>query len=170
MSWTPPPPPEEQNPYGQQQPYGQQPGPPPQGFNPYGGTLPGGYQQGGYGGPPVSPSEERTWGMLAHLGTLVAICFLAFFNFLVPLVIYLVYKDRSAFIRYNAAQALNLTLTGLIYGLVGTIITIVTCGVGVILLVALAIAQVIYLILAGIAANRGEWYRYPQWIAYPIVT
>ncbi|GAA3234926.1 DUF4870 domain-containing protein [Actinocorallia longicatena] len=169
MSWTPPPPPEDQDPHGR--PGGQPPHGP--GFDPYGGQggyQPGGFRQGGFGGPPVSPSEERTWGMLAHLGSLIAICVLTFFNFVVPLVIYLMYRDRSAFVRHNAAQALNLTLTGLVYGAIGGVVTIITCGVGIVLLLALFVAQIVFLIMAATAANRGEWYRYPQWIAYPLFT
>jgi uncharacterized Tic20 family protein len=120
-----------------------------------------GYGQPGY--VPVSPSDERLWGMLAHLGQLL-------FAFVAPLVIYLIYKDRSQFIRHHSAQALNFAVTGVVYWVVLTLVTIITCGVGAILLVALAIAELVYLILAAVAANRGEWYTYPKFVAFPMFT
>jgi uncharacterized Tic20 family protein len=145
----------QQPPYGGQQvPYGQQP--------PYGGQPP----HGGYGQPgltPVSPSDERLWGMLAHLGQLL-------FAFLAPIVIYVIYRDRSQFIRHHAAQALNFAVTCLIYWTIGAVLTVITCGVGVVLLVALAVAELVFLIIAAVAANKGEWYTYPPFVAFPMFT
>jgi uncharacterized Tic20 family protein len=32
-----------------------------------------------------------------------------------------------------------------------------------------AIAAIVFMILAGIAANRGEYYRYPAFMAWPMI-
>jgi uncharacterized Tic20 family protein len=43
---------------------------------------------------PLSPQDERTWSMLAHLSILVNL-FSGFLGPIAALVIYLVFKDRS---------------------------------------------------------------------------
>lgn len=147
-----------QQPYGQQPPYGQ-PGYG-QGWQP---TQPPFPPQHGYGGPSVSPSDERTWSVIAHLGQFVVGVF-------APLITYLMYKDRSQFVRWHSVQSLNFGITAVIYSMGAAVIALITCGVGLLLFVPLVIVQVVYLILAGIAASRGEWYRYPKALAIPMVS
>ncbi len=61
---------------------------------------------------PVS-DEERTWAMLAHLLTLVG--YVVWIGaYLVPLVIYLVYKDKSPFVAFHALQSLFFQLALLV--------------------------------------------------------
>jgi uncharacterized Tic20 family protein len=50
-------------------------------------------------GAPLTPDEERTWASYAHLGGII--------GFLPSLIIWLVYKDRSAFVGSEARKALN---------------------------------------------------------------
>ena len=70
------------------EPPSQQPpaGPPP-GQPPYG--PPGGQPPYGYGPVPLSPSDERTWAIVAHLGPpILALVSAGILPFLVPLLIY----------------------------------------------------------------------------------
>jgi len=150
------PPPQQQG-YGQQPPqqgYGQQP--PQQG---YGQQPPQGYgqQQGvGPGAPqgPVSPSDERTWSMLAHLGTIII-------GFLAPLITYLMYKDRSQFVKTQSAESLNFQITMLIAYVVAWIATGITFGLLFFLPMIVWVGNLVFVIIAGMAANKGENYRYP---------
>jgi len=110
------------------------------------------------------------WSLLAYLLAFVA-------AIIAPLVIYLVKRDESGYVRYHAAQSLNLGLTGLIYGfggaIIGILLAIGTKGFALIvvipLFIAYAIAHLVFLILAAIAANRGELYRIPTIICLPMV-
>ena len=112
-------------------------------------------------GLPVSDAEARQWAMLAQLSTLVA-------GFIGPLVVYMLYKDRNRFVRFHAAEALNLAITTVIaifgLSLVLGIITVVTFGIGGILF-PLAFAPGIYAfvvaIIGGVRANNGIWWPYP---------
>ena len=106
---------------------------------------------------PLSPSDEKLWSTLTHVGGI-------FFGFLVPLITYLVFKDRGAFVRHHTAQALNFQLTLLIAWIVSGILTFVL--IGFVMLVAVAIISIVFPILAAIAANKGEWYRYPLTIPF----
>ena len=124
-----------------QQPFGAQP--PPPGQAPIYGQQPL---------PPVSPSDARMWSIFAHLGG-------TFLSFLVPLVIYLVFKDRDPFVRRHSAQALNFHITLFIVYVVS--IPLILILVGIFTLMAAAISAVVFSIIAAIAANDGREYTYP---------
>ena len=118
-------------------------------------------------GAPLAPSEERTWAILAHIGSIVAAWFAM--GFLCPLVIWLIFRDRSEFVRRQALESLNFQLSLLIYsfgaGMVTLILTFVTFGLAALILVPLfvigAIAALIAIIRATVAASNGQDYRYP---------
>ena len=105
----------------------------------------------------LSPSDERMWGMLAHLSALLGL-FISL-NFLGPLIIFLVYRDRSAYVRRQSAEALNFNLSITIYAIVSGILILLL--IGIILLPAVLIFWLVEVIIASIAANRGEEHRYP---------
>ena len=79
-----------------------------------------------------------------------------------PLIFWLVKKDESPFMDHHGREAVNFHLTIMIAGLVcGALACLV---IGFILLPLVGIASIVYSILAGVAANRGEWYRFPYTI------
>jgi uncharacterized Tic20 family protein len=100
----------------------------------------------------MSPDEQRLWATLGHLSGLV-------FQIVGVLVLYLVTKDRGPYIRSQAAEALNFWITVYLAGLVSFALIFVL--VGFLLLAALGVAAIVLPIIAAIAANRGEDYRYP---------
>jgi uncharacterized Tic20 family protein len=95
----------------------------------------------------------------------------------IPLTIYLLRSRRSAFMRYHAATAVNLSLTAALYGLccliLGGLLLLdsITVALIVVLPVGLAIwaSALRYLIRGAIAANRGERSEAPDWICAHIV-
>ncbi len=133
--------------------------PPSSGYSTPPPPPPGGYgapQQPAYGGAPVgapvSDADERLWGMLAHLGGILI-------GFISGLIVYLIYKDRSQYLKQQGAEALNFQLTILIGLVVSGILTVIV--IGFVTYVAIAIVAVVFGILAGLAANKHENYRYP---------
>jgi uncharacterized protein len=110
----------------------------------------------------MSESDERMWGMFAQLSPFVAA--LVGLPFLGPLVIFLIYKDRSPFVRRHALESLNFQLTLLIGYLISAVLVLVV--VGIFTAIAIAIASIVLQILAAIAANRGDDYRYPLTIRF----
>lgn len=109
-------------------------------------------------------ADEKLWGMLAHLLTLLGYV-VALGQYIAPLVIYLVYKDRSPFVAFHALQALLFQLLALAVVVALGLFTIITLGLGALLAVllgfALGVAMLVYTILAAIAANQGNWYELP---------
>jgi uncharacterized protein len=137
------------------------PPPPPQ--VPPGGGPPAGPPPGGPPGqPPLRQDQERLWGMLAHLLSFVA-AYIAL-GFLAPLVILLVFGQRSGYVRAHAVESLNFNLSWLLYAVVGVILLFV--AIGVFILIALGIAYVVLVIIAAVRANNGELYRYPLTIRF----
>lgn len=106
---------------------------------------------------PLSPSDEKLWATLIHVGGI-------FFNFLPALIGYLVLKDRGPFIREHSATALNFQLTVLIASVVAGVLTVAL--IGFVLLPAIGIVNVVLSIIAALAANRGETYVYPLSIKF----
>lgn len=100
---------------------------------------------------PVIPptSDEKTLGLLAHIITFVS-------TFLGPLIIYLIKKDDSAFVREHAKESLNFQITVALV----CILLFVTV-IGILLLWAVGIIALILVIVATIRASEGKLYRYP---------
>jgi uncharacterized Tic20 family protein len=104
--------------------------------------------------PPLSDSDQRMWAMLAHLGGIIL-------GFVAPLVVWLIYKERGYFVERQAKESLNFQITAAIAWVVIFILTLITLGIASILYILLWVAILIFCIIAGMAANKGEDYRYP---------
>ncbi|WP_326934174.1 DUF4870 domain-containing protein [Frigoribacterium sp. Leaf263] len=135
-----------QQPYGQQPHHGQQPsGQPQYGQPPYG-------QQGQPSVPPMRPEDEKLWATLIHLGGIL-------FWIVPALVGYLVLKDRGPFIREHTRVALNFQITMAIVLVASGLLSVII--IGAITGFAAGVVIVIFSIIAAVAANRGQYYKYP---------
>lgn len=103
-------------------------------------------------------SEESNWGMFAHLSALIGFV-IPFGNVIAPLVIWLTKGKESVYIAAQAKEALNFQITLLIAFLVCFILSFVL--IGLFLMVLVGIAGLVLVILATIAASKGQMYRYP---------
>ena len=116
-----------------------------------------------YSPAPMTPADERMWGMFGHLSAIAA-SFVSL-PFLGPLIIFLVYKDRNGFVRGHSAEALNMTISFVVYefvlGVVCSVLALVTFGLAYVLMVVPAVVFLVCAILAAVAANSGRVYRYP---------
>lgn len=134
--------------YPPQQPaYGQAP-------PPVYGQPQGGYPQPGppASGQELSPSDQRLWATLAHVGGIV-------FGVIGPLVVFLIQKDKGMFVTEQSKEALNFQITLLIGYVVSWVLTVVI--IGFLTLGLLYVVALVFGILAAIASNKGENYRYP---------
>ncbi|MEJ5309898.1 MAG: DUF4870 domain-containing protein [Anaerolineae bacterium] len=124
---------------------------------------------------PLSPADERTWAMLAHLSVLLNLV-TGFLGVGAALLIYLLYKDRSRYVAYQAMQAFLMqllfwagggVLIGIMWAVVGALSAIL---VGILLIpIALLLTPVLlifplialgYGIYGGIEASNGKDFRY----------
>ena len=116
--------------------------------------------QEGAGSEEIS-RDARMWAMWCHLSGLAGFlpivpgigCVIA------PLIVWQMKKEESPFIDENGKEALNFQISMLIYGVVAGLL-ILAC-VGMVLLPAVVVVDVVFLIIAALKANKGEHYRYP---------
>ncbi len=114
--------------------------------------------------PPMSSDDSRTAAILAHLaGPIAAVISAGWLSIVGPLVIWLINKDRDAFVRQQAANAFNFQLSMWLVSIVGglLLVTIILIPVGVILMIVALLASVISGILAAVAVSKGQPYNYP---------
>lgn len=151
--------------------YGQSQGAPPAYGQPQGGygpPQPGqhpgqpayGQQPQGYGaghGLEMPANEQRQWAMFAHLSGLINL--LGGWAIIATVILYVINKDKGQFVRRQSAEALNFQITLLI----GTVIGWATSWllIGFLVLGVVWIGGAIFSLIAGLAANKGEDYRYP---------
>jgi uncharacterized protein len=111
----------------------------------------------------MSPQDERTWSILAHLSVLLLLVGLMPFG---ALLIWLIYKDRSEKVRFHALQALWYQIAWIVilaaYALVSTVLMVVIIGFFMFfLLPVLAVIPVIHGCYAAYQVSQGIDYRYP---------
>jgi Domain of unknown function (DUF4870) len=119
--------------------------------------------------PPAEPTGQRL-AALSYLGVpLAGPC--------LPLVIYLLSLRRPGYIRRHSVQALNLSLTMLLYGLCALIVAAmlaldsfnVALAVVLPLAAALWLATLGYAVVASASARRGGFRQIPGWLCATIV-
>ncbi|WP_166207874.1 DUF4870 domain-containing protein [Cognatiluteimonas telluris] len=98
--------------------------------------------------------EDKTLAMLTHLSGIVL-------SFIVPLVIWLINKDKAdkAFLTDQAKEALNFQITIAIGYAICTVLAVII--IGGLLMPLVWILNLVFCIIAGIKANEGVSYRYP---------
>ena len=109
--------------------------------------------------PPPAPAgdssnDDRTLALLVHLSGIVL-------GFIVPLVVWLINKDKSdkSFLNDQAKEALNFQITLLFVYIVGIVLTVILIGALINLLAW--VAGIVLAVIAGLAAQKGQAYRYP---------
>lgn len=103
--------------------------------------------------------DEKTLGMLCHLLGILT-------GFIGPLILWLVKKDTSRYIDYHGREALNFQITLFIVLFTLTILTmfLMIIFIGILLIpviIMIPILALIVEIIAAVAAQKGEFYRYP---------
>ncbi len=105
-------------------------------------------------------SEERNQGMLIHLSAFSGLLLpIPLANLLVPVLLWQMWKDKSAFLDEQGKKAVNFQLTMTIAFAVSAIFTIIL--IGLVMMPAVWLASVVCTILAAVKTSNGENYEYP---------
>jgi uncharacterized Tic20 family protein len=101
-------------------------------------------------------SEDRTLAMITHLSAII-------FGFIVPLIIWLINKDKpeKEFLTDQSKEALNFTISLFIVYVALTVLSFVTFGLAGLLTPVVWLVSVVFFIIAGLKAKDGVRYRYP---------
>ena len=124
---------------------------------------------------PLSPSEERTWAMLAHLSVLLNLV-TGFLGVGAALLIYFLFQKRSRYVAYQAMQSFLFQLVfwagagvliGAMWAIVGVLsavlIGILLIPVAIVLTVVFAIMPLlalVYGVIGAVQSSNGEDFRY----------
>src|SRR3990172_8195002 len=108
----------------------------------------------GQAGPGAGLSaDDKLWGMLCHLAALAGFI-IPFGNVIGPLVIWLIKKDTMPWVDTNGKAALNFQISIAIYAVASFILFFII--IGMVLLPAVFIFNLVCIILASVKANAGQ--------------
>lgn len=105
--------------------------------------------------------DDRNLALLAHLSGAAGLLGAGFLGFVGPLIIYLMKKDSSTFVADQAKEALNFQITLLLVAIGCAIVVGISCGLLFPLVFVPMVLQLVFAIIAALAAKDGTWYRYP---------
>ncbi|MFH0790822.1 MAG: DUF4870 domain-containing protein [Candidatus Omnitrophota bacterium] len=99
----------------------------------------------------MEQENNRGLAMACHL--------LGLAGFLGPLIIWLIKKDTSPLVNIHGKESLNFQLSILIYSLIAWVSALIL--IGFLLMPAVAIFNIVMVIIAAVKTNKGEDFRYP---------
>ena len=109
--------------------------------------------------------DARMWAMFCHLAGLA--CYVVpvgISGLIAPLIVWQIKKDVHPFVDVHGKEAVNFQISILLYTLI--CIPFIFICIGVIMLVAVGIFDIVFLLIAAVKANNGEHYRYPICIRF----
>ncbi len=114
--------------------------------------------------------SERKYTMINHLVGMANVFEMGILSAIASGVMWAVRKEESPYFDDHGREAFNFQLSLLLYAVVLVIFGFITFGIGFIIsvpaLFGLKVLCLIGTIRGGVAANRGEYYRYPMSIRF----
>lgn len=106
------------------------------------------------------PSKDAcTWAMFCHIAGLAWLVVWGIGGIIGSLIVWQIKKDLHPFVDQNGKEALNFQISMLIYAIVAALLWF-AC-IGMVLLPAVGIVDIVLAIIAAIKAANGQAYRYP---------
>jgi uncharacterized Tic20 family protein len=102
--------------------------------------------------------DEKNLALICHLSAL-AMFVIPFGNVIGPLIVWLMKKDSSPFIDAEGKEVLNFQITVTIGFAIAMVLSLAFVGIP--LLIAIGVGNVIFIVLAAIEVSNGNPYRYP---------
>ncbi len=121
--------------------------------------------------PQLSPADERTWAMLAHLSVLANLV-TGFLGPVIAIIIFLAYRERSRFVAFHSMQAFVFQLvfwvgggalagvTWAITGALSAVLIGLICIPLACLVTFLPLAALVYGVMGGVQCSQGQDFRY----------
>jgi uncharacterized protein len=113
----------------------------------------------------MSPRDENTWSVLAHLSVFVNLL-TGFLGPVVALIIWFVYRDRSETVSFHALQSALYQLAWAVILAIGwtitALLTVIIIGLLLIpVMIVLSVVPFVHMAYAAYKVNQGIDYRYP---------
>ena len=107
--------------------------------------------------PTTNEQPGRIWAIVTHLGAFGGIIF-PFGNIILPLIIWAIHKKTFPFVDQHGKESINFQISMTIYSIVGLVL--IHLFIGFLVLPALVIINIVFVIIASIAASKNEAYKY----------
>ena len=138
-------------------PGSQPPNPEPQASQPPPGSPPPNTQP-----PPVR--QDRTLDATCHFLSFAGLIGIPFGNILGPLVLWAIKKDEMPSVNEHGKESINFQISMTIYTIIAGLSILL--AIGIVLLPAIIVLNLVLVIIAGVKAANGEFYRYPLTIRF----
>jgi len=116
---------------------------------------------------PAAPADvdaqTRQWAMFVHL-SLLAGFIIPLVGWAAPIVIWQLKKKELPGIEVHGKNVTNWIISALIYGAVSGVLVLIV--IGILGLIALSICTIVFAIMGGLKANKGEVWKYPLTITF----
>ncbi|MDD4632951.1 MAG: DUF4870 domain-containing protein [Proteiniphilum sp.] len=113
-----------------------------------------------YNKKPLFGLTENSYLMLMHLSQFAGVI-IPLAGFIVPILMWIANKETNANVDIHGKNILNFMISFVIYAAVFTITVI-----GIPLAIVVGIIYVVFVILASVKANNGEYWKYPFTIQF----
>jgi uncharacterized Tic20 family protein len=144
------------------QPPGSQPPNPEPAFQPPPGSQPPNAQLPNTQPPPLR--QDRTLDATCHFLSFAGLIGIPFGNVLGPLVLWAIKKDEMPSVNEHGKESINFQISMTIYTIIAGLSILL--AIGIVLLPAIIVLNLVLVIIAGVKAANGEFYRYPLTIRF----
>lgn len=111
---------------------------------------------------PMTIMDVNQYCMFIHLSQLLCFCY--GIGLIAPIILWLIKKDESTVIDNNGRIVINWMLSLIIYAICAGILCFMIIGIP--LLIAIGVCNIIFIILGSIKASNGELWKYPLSIEF----
>ena len=144
------------------QPPGSQPPNPEPASQPLPGSQPPNAQLPNPQPPPLR--QDRTLDATCHFLSFAGLIGIPFGNILGPLVLWAIKKDEMPSVNEHGKESINFQISMTIYTIIAGLSILI--AIGIVLLPAIIVLNIVLVIIAGVKAANGEFYRYPLTIRF----
>ena len=103
--------------------------------------------------------QARTWGMLCHLTSLLWLIGIPFANIIAPFIVWLLKKNDFPFVDEQGKESMNFQISMTLVTLLAALLILIK--IGIILVFAIGIVNVVFVIIASVKTSNGESFQYP---------
>jgi len=107
--------------------------------------------------------QEKQWALICHLSGLSGYL-IPFGNVIIPIIIWSMKKEEMPMVDEHGKEVINFQLSITIWIMLSALLIILLIGIA--MLVALALLQVVLVIIGALKADNGQLYKYPLTIRF----
>lgn len=111
----------------------------------------------------VGGMDEKTYITLMHLSQFAGIL-LPGLGFIAPIIMWLVKSKESPDVDRHGKNIANFMISMIIYAIVSGVLVLLIIGIP--MLIALGVIEIVFVIIASVKAANGEYWKYPLSIPF----